>query len=259
MQQKISTKYAVCFNLWWEIENDVEDIFEAGTQISMVESHALYASGHNYWYKEKYMVNNLQENIAQFTSLAKASEQCANVSFVVTNVEKTSTGPTETDVGNLLLYSKSDDSFSSFVPPGKPNKPVVKEVTGSSVTLSCTWNNPEDENYDNVVVLISKQLSGKWSQQIHEFDGTNDIMVRGLQPNSTYLFKIMAEYKYGRSETSEICDVKTKSLFMDPEPEFGATYSFIVTAVGDSGEFEPSKFEESLSDPFTADFGKVYM
>ena len=238
MQQKINTKYAVCFNLWWEIENDdVEDIFEPGTQ--MIESHALYASGHNYWYKEKYVVNNLQENIAQFIALAKASDECANVSFVVTNVEKA--GPIETGVGNLLLYSKSDDSFSSFVPPGKPNKPIVKEVTGSSATLSCTWNNPEDENYDNVVVLISKQ-SGKWSQQIHEFDGTKDIVVSGLQPNSTYFLKIMTEYKYGRSETSEICDVKTKSLFT-------------VTAVSDSGESEPS--EES--DSFTVDFGKVYM
>ena len=198
--------------------DDVEhllDIYLSGTQID-----SQYTFDNVPWYKESHILNNLQEKITQFMTFANASKRCENVLFIVTSIDenflKTS------DISSLLLYSKSDGCLKLFNPPSKPNKPVVKDVTGSNVTLSCTWNIPEDENYDNLIILISEQSTiaststYSCKQQIHKFDGAKYIIVNNLQPNTSYHLKVVAEYKYGATEESEICVIQTKFVLDKP-------------------------------------------
>ena len=199
--------------------DDVEhllDIYLSGAQID-----SQCTSDNVPWYKvkESHILNNLQEKITQFMTFANASKRCENVSFIVTSIDENF--PKTSDISSLLLYSKSDGCLKLFNPPSKPNKPVVKDVTGSNATLSCTWNIPEDENYDNLIILISEQSTSttstdSWKQQIHKFDGAKDIIVNNLQPNTSYHLKVVAEYKYGASEESEICAIQTKFVLDKP-------------------------------------------
>lgn len=166
------------------------------------------------WYKIDHAIHNLQQVSAQFHSFTKINKNNANTTFVITSFSQGNKN--EKAVGNLLLYSKHDNNLTSFVPPCKPNIPIVKDVHEEKVTLSCTWNAPHEEHFD-VTILYSEQ-SDDWRQCKFESDDSKcHITVHDLKPYTNYCFKVLAEYKYGMSEPSEVSEVvTTKSCYGKP-------------------------------------------
>uniref|UniRef100_A0A3B5LT76 Roundabout, axon guidance receptor, homolog 3 (Drosophila) n=1 Tax=Xiphophorus couchianus TaxID=32473 RepID=A0A3B5LT76_9TELE len=106
-----------------------------------------------------------------------------------------------------LSYS-SHTSVSEFIQlPGPPQKPVVTEVTKSTVTL--TWQSNPHEGGDAVTSFVveafSQSVGSTW-QTVADHVKHERHTVVGLFPNTVYLFIVRAVNSYGLSDPSPISE-----------------------------------------------------
>jgi hypothetical protein len=88
--------------------------------------------------------------------------------------------------------------------PGKPGIPEVKESTKTSATL--TWTPPEDDGGSeifNYVVEYRNEGAFKWKRATEDTVPNTTYLVRGLEENTKYEFRVAAENKAGVGPASE--------------------------------------------------------
>lgn len=88
--------------------------------------------------------------------------------------------------------------------PGKPGVPEVKESTKTSASLK--WTPPEDDGGSeiiNYVVEYRNEGAFKWKRSTEETIPNTTYLVRGLEENTEYEFRVAAENKAGVGPASE--------------------------------------------------------
>ena len=88
--------------------------------------------------------------------------------------------------------------------PGKPGAPEVKEATKSSATL--TWKPPSDNGgseITNYVVEYRADGAFKWKRATESVVASTTYVVKGLEENIKYEFRVAAENKAGVGPPSE--------------------------------------------------------
>ncbi|XP_041924497.1 roundabout homolog 2-like isoform X1 [Alosa sapidissima] len=103
--------------------------------------------------------------------------------------------------------------------PGPPQKPVVTDVTGNSVTL--TWQpNPHEGGaaVTSYIIEAFSQSEGSTWQTVADLVEQEKHTVGGLYPNTVYLFIVRALNSYGLSDPSPISE-PVRTLDGDPTDE----------------------------------------
>jgi len=88
--------------------------------------------------------------------------------------------------------------------PGKPGAPDVKEATKTSATL--TWKPPTDNggsDITNYVVEFRADGAFKWKRATEALVAGTTHVVKGLDENIKYEFRVSAENKAGVGPASE--------------------------------------------------------
>ena len=108
-----------------------------------------------------------------------------------------------------------------------PGKPYQLDVSENSITLQ--WDEPKEN-----LAMVSKYRIGFYvvsNQRINWCWKTTDktiprITIKNLQPNSTYIFKVIAQCEHGDSEESEeSIPIKTKQVCTPPGKPYAADRS----------------------------------
>ena len=178
--------------------------------------------------KSLYDLSQLAQKFEEFASDSKAINCNVKFSVICTCNYNNS----------VLLYSKNMGQFTAITIPDRPNKPAVKKVRSTSVTLSyafdrstCPWG--IDDCY--VIVSYSCIVQVKtanhthgilcdWKVVVQEPIIINDapeqyIKVNNLKPNTKNLFKLAIKYPYGISEYSDASEPVTTLLGRPGKPE----------------------------------------
>ncbi|NP_001418057.1 uncharacterized protein LOC402947 precursor [Danio rerio] len=123
-----------------------------------------------------------------------------------------SSGTSETSWSGTVTVKASGSSSvqrvsQSLQLPGPPLKPVVTDVTSSSVTL--TWQpNPHEGGAavtSYIIEAFSQSVGSTW-QTVADLVKQEKHTVSGLYPNTVYLFIIRAVNSYGLSDPSPISE-----------------------------------------------------
>nr|1UEM_A Chain A, KIAA1568 Protein [Homo sapiens] len=90
--------------------------------------------------------------------------------------------------------------------PGPPSKPQVTDVTKNSVTLSWQPGTPGTLPASAYIIeAFSQSVSNSW-QTVANHVKTTLYTVRGLRPNTIYLFMVRAINPQGLSDPSPMSD-----------------------------------------------------
>ncbi|XP_034971675.2 roundabout homolog 2 isoform X4 [Zootoca vivipara] len=115
--------------------------------------------------------------------------------------------------------------------PGPPSKPQVMDVTKNSVTLS--WQPGTPGNLPTSAYIIeafSQSVSNSW-QTVANHVKTTPYIVRGLRPNTIYLFMVRAINSQGLSDPSTMSDpVRTQDI---SPPAQGVDHRQVQKELGD--------------------------
>nr|XP_056714893.1 roundabout homolog 2 isoform X1 [Euleptes europaea] len=115
--------------------------------------------------------------------------------------------------------------------PGPPSKPQVTDVTKNSVTLS--WQPGTPGNLPTSAYIIeafSQSVSNSW-QTVANHVKTPPYTVRGLRPNTIYLFMVRAINSQGLSDPSTMSDpVRTQDI---SPPAQGVDHRQVQKELGD--------------------------
>jgi hypothetical protein len=93
--------------------------------------------------------------------------------------------------------------------PGTPGKPVVKNLTSTTATLS--WKPPLDDGGSPITsytLEMKRPIDFKWN--VVNFDFTiphPEYKITGLKEETDYMFRVIAENKAGASRASEPSDI----------------------------------------------------
>ncbi|XP_051520766.1 roundabout homolog 2-like isoform X2 [Myxocyprinus asiaticus] len=143
-----------------------------------------------------------------------------------TCIASSSTGETSWS-GTVTVKATGTSSLlrasQSLQLPGPPQKPVVTDVTSSSVTL--TWQpNPHEGGAavtSYIIEAFSQSVGSTW-QTVADLVKQERHTVSGLYPNTVYLFIIRAVNSYGLSDPSPISEpVRTQDGPEDQVKEQG--------------------------------------
>uniref|UniRef100_A0A4W3KEG2 Roundabout, axon guidance receptor, homolog 2 (Drosophila) n=1 Tax=Callorhinchus milii TaxID=7868 RepID=A0A4W3KEG2_CALMI len=115
--------------------------------------------------------------------------------------------------------------------PGSPSKPQVTDVTRNSVTLS--WlpgSRPPSPISSYIIEAFSQSVSNSW-QTVADHVKTTLFTVRGLRPNTIYLFMVRAINTHGISDPSPMTDpVRTQDI---TPPAQGVDHRQVQRELGD--------------------------
>lgn len=112
-------------------------------------------------------------------------------------------------------------------PPTQPQKPTVSRVTSNSMKLK--WSAPE---FDGSSPILSYQIemlqlgSDQWQPIVQH--PKNSFIVKTLEPNMSYQFRVIAYNEFGASrpsEPSEVASTKGKGWFIPVSTAKKATLS----------------------------------
>jgi len=112
-------------------------------------------------------------------------------------------------------------------PPTQPQKPTVSRVTSNSMKLK--WSAPE---FDGSSPILSYQIemlqlgSDQWQPIVQH--PKNSFIVKTLEPNMSYQFRVIAYNEFGASspsEPSEVASTKGKGWFIPVSTTKKATLS----------------------------------
>ncbi|XP_036914927.1 roundabout homolog 2 isoform X2 [Sturnira hondurensis] len=115
--------------------------------------------------------------------------------------------------------------------PGPPSKPQVTDVTKSSVTLSWQPGSPGTLPASSYIIeAFSQSVSNSW-QTVANHVKTTLYTVRGLRPNTIYLFMVRAINPQGLSDPSAMSDpVRTQDI---SPPAQGVDHRQVQKELGD--------------------------
>ena len=162
------------------------------------------------WYKNKQLMASMRKQVAQFTSFAKANEGKGETKFVVADG-----GEMENNDGaEILLYENGIEE--PYSPPLNPKKLTAPKngVTYCSVHLE--WSKPASGADSVKHYTISYELKANTSKdewQTKETSGNETtLIVKGLQADKEYQFRVRAECDAGSSQYSDTINVTTLSI-----------------------------------------------
>ncbi|XP_066857422.1 roundabout homolog 2 isoform X18 [Anser cygnoides] len=115
--------------------------------------------------------------------------------------------------------------------PGPPSKPQVTDVTKNSVTLSWQPGTPGSLPASSYIIeAFSQSVSNSW-QTVANHVKTTLYTVRGLRPNTIYLFMVRAINSQGLSDPSPMSDpVRTQDI---SPPAQGVDHRQVQKELGD--------------------------
>ena len=126
---------------------------------------------------------------------------------------------------SVLLYSKNMGQFTAITIPDRPNKPTVKKIRSTSVTLFDWSTCPRgiDDCYVIVSYRTANHTHSDW-KVVQEPIIINDapeqcIKVNNLKPSTKFFFKLAIKYPYGVSEYSDASEPVTTLLGRPGKPE----------------------------------------
>ncbi|CAL8347677.1 unnamed protein product [Arctogadus glacialis] len=113
------------------------------------------------------------------------------------------------EAGSLLVVKTRDDMEL----PGPPSKPQVTDVTKNSVSLSWQPGLPGASPVASFVIeAFSQSVSNSW-QTVADHVKTTQFTVKGLRPNTIYLFMVRAVNTQGLSDPSPMSEpVRTQDI-----------------------------------------------
>uniref|UniRef100_A0A3P8VDL0 Roundabout, axon guidance receptor, homolog 2 (Drosophila) n=1 Tax=Cynoglossus semilaevis TaxID=244447 RepID=A0A3P8VDL0_CYNSE len=115
--------------------------------------------------------------------------------------------------------------------PGPPSKPQVTDVTKNSVSLSWQQGTPGASPVSSFVIeAFSQSVSNSW-QTVADHIKTTQFTVKGLRPNTIYLFMVRAVNSQGLSDPSPMSDpVRTQDI---SPPAQGVDHRHVQKELGD--------------------------
>ncbi|KAI5142150.1 Roundabout 3 [Manis pentadactyla] len=153
--------------------------------------------------------------------------QLANGTLYITNVQVSLTlGVRVTENGHAVHMPSSKDWGESpdpptepNTPPGPPSQPVVTEITKNSITLTWKPNPQAGATVTSYVIEAFSQVAGNRWRTVADGVQLETHTVRGLQPNTIYLFLVRAMGTWGLSEPSPVSEpVRTQADSSPPRP-----------------------------------------
>ncbi|XP_054455541.1 roundabout homolog 2 isoform X5 [Anoplopoma fimbria] len=111
--------------------------------------------------------------------------------------------------GGVIVMKKHDDNEL----PGPPSKPQVTDVTKNSVSLSWQPGMAGASPVSSYVIeAFSQSVSNSW-QTVADHVKTTQFTVKGLRPNTIYLFMVRAVNSQGLSDPSPMSEpVRTQDI-----------------------------------------------
>lgn len=111
--------------------------------------------------------------------------------------------------GSLLVVKDRDENEL----PGPPSKPQVTDVTKNSVSLSWQPGLPGASPISSFVIeAFSQSVSNSW-QTVADHVKTTQYTIKGLRPNTIYLFMVRAVNAQGLSDPSPMSEpVRTQDI-----------------------------------------------
>ena len=106
--------------------------------------------------------------------------------------------------GDILFHHYSTVCISG--PPLPPSKPVASRVTPTSVKLK--WNPPEHDGHSMITSYVVEQLKegfGEWQAIVQQ--PRTVFVVKTLNPNTWYQFRVIAISDNGESRASEPSEI----------------------------------------------------
>ena len=182
-----SVKYAVCMEFI-----DVVDGYCDKAISYVTESSSVDQTKPTQWHNDEDFKKCLKCNIDQFIELATFNELNKHVIFVVISDRK---DMLQTAKSDILAYSVQENNFTTVEVHCKPNKPTIDTNNGiihwelknpSSLNVVQSYRIAFSASEADTWTLLNAGNPAKLSAEIRQY----------LQPNTSYVFKIAAVYKY---------------------------------------------------------------
>ena len=154
------------------------------------------------WFQDKALVNDIKNKAKLFKTFAQLNKGRSGAKFAVIDVSEEENDISEKGA-EILLYK--DGMCESYMPPGSLGKPIASSVTHNTIVLE--WPKPKNgaENVVSYSVSCQRQ-DGTPDQWVEKDSNSNALTVGGLNPETTYLFKVRANCEIGVSSDSDVSD-----------------------------------------------------
>ena len=200
-------RFVVCFdfNIHWD-NHDFLNKMEAylkGEKAIKKKTNPPWYTGH--------AIGTVQNQIHMFASHIEANRYRQGMKYVVTNgLSKLAKQATD-KVAIISFYQDLASEPTLFDPLGPPGKPSAKDITSDSVRI--IWEAPKYglATITSYTVKYSFEpdnwLKAKLFQKGCDLQlDVTHMVIFGLSPNTTYHFKVQAEYAHGSSPYSLLSD-----------------------------------------------------
>lgn len=154
------------------------------------------------WYLSSNIADEMRTKVKLFSDFAVANTETKSTAFLTVGL------PDEKHEGSTIyLYKDGLCVSKNFVPPSKPERVTVADITHNSVTLNIS---PPLFGADNITFSVEYCVSGQeeWKQKIQP--KAEEITVSPLQPNTEYMIRCRAVTSAGVGPANIIDDtIKT--------------------------------------------------
>ena len=192
--EEAGSKYAVCIEFLDAVETKFYDkglqyYRDSGSSVDRNEKQQTLC------YHDEAVGECLISTINKFIELCKLNQSSQAVSFVVTSSTIKNTADMPQSKCNLLIYSLVRNECTPFTAPCKPKKPLAAIKNKSEIILKCDFEEIASiENY-HVAFYAEADHINIWNIKAPFKKYIYEEKMKNLQPNTTYVFKIAAEYK----------------------------------------------------------------
>ena len=143
-------------------------------------------------------ISEIKSKARIFKALATATGKNESVKFVVTYIDGV------TDKGADILRYDENGKREIFLPPDKPDKPILQSTGYDNVQLS--WSKPQDGAKSHTILYQQKDdPEDQWKVEKAE----ESILLENLKPETTYIVKTRAQYPIGICLDSDSSTFKT--------------------------------------------------
>ncbi|KAI9524149.1 hypothetical protein NQZ68_019412 [Dissostichus eleginoides] len=149
------------------------------------------------WYNSREEREAMRQKAKLFSDFAEANKENKNITFLTLGLTN------ETQKGaSIYLYTDGFSVNENFEPPSKPATVTGSDINHNSVTLKISPPRFGAEDISSYSVEYCVSGEDGWKQETES--KAEEVTVRGLSPNTEYMFRCRAETPVGAGPANEV-------------------------------------------------------